>query len=224
VKFVVAKPKLGLGSSVLLGIFGLFLITRDKSVKKNPVGDTLITNEAEIIGANIGDGMGGNVFQLPNGDALKVVALDTKYGDDAINQDQADFIEMLWLKKLKRRKEGRKDKIPDDFVKIKHYNRGYAGPKLVELVNSEVVKHKLKIGDKIAYWVMEYVPVIGNGEMTSARIRGGENRIKRWMNLLGYDVFDLHQDNYGEREDGSFVAFDMWPKKMDGRPIDRRDD
>jgi len=219
VKLVAAKPKLGLGSSVLLGIFGLFLITRDKSVKNaNPA--TLMTNEAEIIGANIGDGMGGNVFQLPNGDALKVVALDTKYGDDAINQDQADFIEMLWLKKLK---DG-KDKIPDDFVKIKHYNRGYAGPKLVELVNSEVVKHKLKIGDKIAYWVMEYVPVIGNGEMTSARIRGGENRIKIWMNRLGYDVFDLHPDNYGEREDGSFVAFDMWPKKMDGRPIDRRDD
>jgi len=193
---------------------------------KPSVDDSLLLNHldslcknAEMIGDYISHGVGGSVFQLPSGDALKIVVLDKKYNGMNINQDQADFIETLWLDKSHS----------DDFVDIKYYNSGFAGPKIAELVNSESPafrKNPLKMGDKIAYWQMEYVPTIGKGNMSDLRIRSGINRLQEYGAKYGYELKDLkNENNYGQRDDGSFVAFDVWPDKVVSRPtIDSRDD
>jgi len=232
---------LGGSITVVLGIFGLFLITGAKSPNLQGQSgnslkshnsetsllpnhlDSLLKNAEMIVGDYIAHGHGGSVFRLPNGDALKVVALNKKYEGMNINQDQADFIEKIWLDKREKKP------FSNDFVEIKYYNRGYAGPKMVELVNAESPdfrKNPLLMGQKIAYWVMEYVPTIGKGEMSEARIRGGISRLQDYGAKYGYELKDLKNDrNYGQRDDGSFVAFDVWPDKVVSRPtIDSRDD
>ena len=167
--------------------------------------------EAEIIGDYLAHGVGGSVFRLPSGDVMKVVSLENDMVGEGgnINREQAHFIEDLWLKQL----EGEKSFI-SDFADIKHYHRGYAGSRMTGLVNSEspaYEKRPLKVGEQVAYWVMEYIPTIGKGDMSDARIRGGQNRVKEWGKKHGYEISDLHSSNFGERADGSFVAFDPWP-------------
>lgn len=180
----------------------------------SPYSTTEFENkEAEIIGDYLAHGVGGTTFRLPqSGDVLKIVSLENDGYDleGQPNREQAEFIEDLWKQKL----DGQ-NPFSSDFIEIKHYNRGYAGQKMVELVNSEDNYHPLKIGERIAYWVMEYVPTIGNGEMTDARIRGAKMRLEAWADQKGYTLDDMHRANYGEREDGSFVLFDGWPTKIE---------
>ncbi len=218
---------------LLLGISGIYLITKGKTVNTAPDGPESVPSnpnlillhrlkleeekQAEIIGDYLAHGIGGSVFRLPSGDAMKVVSLENDMTGEGgnLNRDQSEFIEHLWLEHLKG-----ENSLSPDFAEIKHYHRGYAGPRMTELVNGESPAYKkrpLKVGERIAYWVMEYIPTIGNGEMTEARIRGGQNRIKEWGKKHGYEIEDLHKSNYGEREDGSFVAFDPWPQKISSK-------
>ena len=206
--------------AVALGISGIYLLSKPKTAFSamspllSPYSTTEFENkEAEIIGDYLAHGVGGTTFRLPqSGDVLKIVSLENDGYDleGQPNREQAEFIEDLWMQKL----DGQ-NPFSSDFVEIKHYNRGYAGQKMVELVNSEDNYHPLKIGEKIAYWVMEYVPTIGNGEMTDARIRGAKMRLEEWADQKGYTLDDMHRANYGEREDGSFVLFDGWPTKIE---------
>lgn len=206
--------------AVALGISGIYLLSKPKTAFSamspliSPYSTTEFENkEAEIIGDYLAHGVGGTTFRLPqSGDVLKIVSLENDGYDleGQPNREQAEFIEDLWMQKL----DGQ-NPFSSDFVEIKHYNRGYAGQKMVELVNSEDNYHPLKIGEKIAYWVMEYVPTIGNGEMTDARIRGAKMRLEEWADQKGYTLDDMHPANFGEREDGSFVLFDGWPTKIE---------
>ena len=213
---------------VVLGIFGIYFVTKPKTVNKSvgpsesPDSSNLEIlyfleseeeKQAEIIGDYLAHGIGGSVFQLPSGDVMKVVSLENDMTGEGgnLNREQASFIETLWLKKL----AGERAFSPD-FAEIKHYHRGYAGPRMTSLVNSEspaYATRPLKVGERMAYWVMEYIPTIGRGEMSEARIRGGKERLQKWANKHGYSLEDLHKSNYGEREDGTFVAFDPWPVK-----------
>ncbi len=224
-------PKLGIATSVVLGFLGLFLITTDKSAVRthlpksnpdfrdlNPIPKKRNTKDAEVIGDYFNEGLGGSVFRMTSGDVLKVVSLERDaYDDDPeitgrVNRNQQEFIEDIYLQEL----EG-KDRFPNEFVDIKHYNRGFAGSALVKLVNGELprkTKHPLHVGEKIAYWVMEYVPTVGKGDMSKARIDGGKRRLLAWAKKNGYEMIDLHNENYGERKDGSFVAFDPWPQTI----------
>ena len=224
-------PKLGVATSFVLGVLGLFLITRDKIVvpaslanlnpdfqNLNPIPKKRDIRDAEVIGDYFNEGLGGSVFRMSSGDVLKVVSLERDaYDDDPevtgrVNRNQQEFIEDIYLQEL----EG-KDRFPNEFVDIKHYNRGFAGPELVKLVNEELprkTKHSIRVGEKIAYWVMEYVPTIGQGNMSKARIEGGKRRLLAWAKKNGYGMIDLHNENYGERKDGSFVAFDPWPQTL----------
>lgn len=216
--------------AVVCGVSGIYLLSKPKSaftnkfkpggkpfdqskVSLNLYSETIFENkEAEIIGDYLNHGIGGTTFRLPSGDVLKIVSLE-KDGydlDGQPNREQAEFIENLWMQKL----DGTRSFSPD-FVEIKHYNRGYAGQKMVELVNSEDNYHPLKIGEKIAYWVMEYVPTIGEGTMDDARIRGAKMRLNDWAESKGYTLDDMHKGNFGQREDGSFVLFDGWPTKIE---------
>ena len=174
-----------------------------------------LTKEAEIIGNYLDHGIGGTAFRLTDsGDVLKIVSLekDGYATGGLVNQEQADFMEYLW----ELSEEGRKPYL-DDFVQLKHFAKGTAGQKLVQLIESETSAHPLDIHEKIAYWVMEYVPTIGDGEMAKARILGGKERIQEWANTHGYKLEDLHEGNYGQREDGTFVVFDAWPTKLDSQ-------
>ena len=232
-KGVEFDPKLGVATSFGLGILGLFLITRTKNAVPPPTSElnldfrelNLIPKKrdiryAEVIGDYFNEGLGGSVFRMSSGDVLKVVSLERDaYEDDPeltgrVNRNQQEFIEDIYIQEL----EG-KDQFPAEFVDIKHYNRGFAGPTLTKLVNEELprdARHNLRVGEKIAYWVMEYVPTVGNGNMSDAKVSGGKRRLLAWAKKNGYTMIDLHKDNYGEREDGSFVAFDPWPQTIKG--------
>ena len=222
-----STSKIGAIAVASVGIFGIYLITRAKTGNTDP-DDSRTTSvvpnlsllhrlkleeekQAEIIGDYLAHGIGGSVFRLPSGDVMKIVSLENDMLGEggSLNRDQSDFIEHLWLENL----EGKKLFSPD-FAEIKHYHRGYAGPRMTELVNGEspaYEKRPLKVGEQVAYWVMEYIPTIGKGDMSEARIRQGKNRVMEWAKRHGYELADLHKSNYGERADGTFVAFDPWP-------------
>ena len=206
--------------AVALGISGIYLLSKPKTAfsAEDPLTCLYSTTEfenkeAEIIGDYLAHGVGGTTFRLPqSGDVLKIVSLENDGYDleGQPNREQAEFIEDLWRQKL----DGKRSFTPD-FVEIKHYNRGYAGQKMVELVNSEDNYHPLNIGEKIAYWVMEYVPTIGKGTMDNARIRGAKMRLNDWAKSKGYTLDDMHHAKFGQREDGAFVLVDGWPTKIE---------
>ena len=213
--------------AVACGVSGLYLFSNPKSgvLNTNVVGEkpfdqskklyseTIWENkEAEIIGNYLSHGVGGTTFLLPSGFVLKIVSLENDGYDleGKMNQEQAGFIEDLWRQKL----SGKRSFSPD-FVEIKHYNRGHAGLKMIQLVNSETKVHPLKMGEEIAYWVMEYVPTIGQGTMSDARVNGAKQRLNSWAESKGYILEDMHKENFGQREDGSFVLFDGWPTKIE---------
>ncbi len=226
-----SKQVFGTTIAVVGAFFGIYLITRDKTPIKEP-GKSLSGNleilyrikaeeekQAEYIGDYIAHGIGGSVFRLPSGDVMKIVSLENQHlphdksEGGLLNREQAQFIETLWLKQL-----AGENAFSDDFAQIKHYHRGYAGPRMTSLVNSEspaYAQKPLKVGERIAYWVMEYVPTIGRGDMSEARIRGATERLNKWAASHGYKIEDLHPSNFGERKDGTFVAFDTWPTKID---------
>ena len=224
-----STSNIGTGLVVLTGILGIWFITKVKTQENDPQDSHTPPSrnleilyflksewekQAEIIGDYLAHGIGGSVFRLPSGDVMKVVSLenDMKGEGGSLNRDQASFIETLWLKQL-----ANENAFSDDFADIKHYHRGYAGPKLTQLVNGESPAYKdrpLKVGERVAYWVMEYIPTIGRGDMSEARIRGAKDRLNTWAAKHGYKIEDLHASNFGEREDGTFVAFDPWPTKV----------
>jgi hypothetical protein len=213
------SSKISLPLISLAGILGIWLISSDKmafSHSSNLRGHSSNPEwkfQAEIIGDYFAHGVGGSVFKLPSGDVLKVVSLENDMigeGGD-LNRDQSAFIEDLWIKKMK----GQPSFIRQ-FADIKHYHRGFAGPKMARLVNTEspaYEKRPLRVGEPIAYWVMEHIPTIGEGDMSDTEIKGGTNMVKSWGKRHGYTIHDLHPSNFGERADGSFVAFDPWPTK-----------
>ena len=221
----VSPSKFGLATSFVVGISAIFLISRAKSANmtrtrcsNNIFGYSNINDfEAEIIGDYIAEGLGGKVFRLPSGDVMKIVSLEKKNKDLGHNLAQTDFIEDLWVKKLR----GQKPFSPD-FAQIKHYHRGYAGPRMTELVNGEGKSFgkDLKVGEKVAYWVMEYIPTIGRGEMSEEQIDAGKNRLAKWGEKHGYELTDLKDANFGQRNDGTFVAFDPWPHTISKEKLD----
>jgi hypothetical protein len=213
--------------AVACGVSGLYLVSNPKSgvlslskvggrsldKSKKLYSETIWENkEAEIIGDYLSHGVGGTTFRLPSGDVLKIVSLekDDMGFEGQPNREQAEFIEDLWRQQLSGKRP-----FTSDFVEIKHYNRGHAGLKMAQLVSSESNVHPLKMGEKIAYWVMEYVPTIGQGTMSDARVKGAKQRLEDWAESKGYTLDDMHEDNFGQRENGSFVLFDGWPTKIE---------
>jgi len=207
---------LALGS---IGIFGFSAFSKAKNrnmdtvVPSHPTveQETLLKN-AEIIGDYLSHGYGGTAFRLPDGNVLKIVSLEKSLPPpyNKLNTDQADFFEALHNGDLT---------FNEDMVEIKHFGKGRAWVKMVSLVNSESKspEHQLSVGEKIAYWVMEYVPTIGNGEMSPARVKGGIQSLENWGKKNGWLVQDFKDTNYGERSDGSFVMFDPWVEPLESR-------
>ena len=168
-------------------------------------------SESEIVGKYIDSGAAGSVFAINGDKVLKIVRLDKEWYGELLNQEQADFIEEIYIDKM----EG--EKIPTQIVDIKHYNKGNATFDMVELINSKLKNnegHKLKAGENIALWIMERIPTIGNGTMDWREVLQNEKILQQWGRDNGWSFKDLHDENYGQRADGSYVAFDMWPSRQ----------
>ena len=207
---------LALGS---IGILGFSAVSKAKNRNMDTAVPSHLTVEqenllknAEIIGDYLSHGYGGTAFRLPDGNVLKIVSLEKSLPPpyNKLNTDQADFFEALHNGDLT---------FNEDMVEIKHFGKGRAWVKMVSLVNSESKspEHQLSVGEKIAYWVMEYVPTIGNGEMSPARVKGGIQSLENWGKKNGWLVQDFKDTNYGERSDGSFVMFDPWVEPLESR-------
>jgi hypothetical protein len=172
-----------------------------------------LAESEEVIGKYIDAGAAGSVYALNGDKVLKIVRLNHTFGGQYINKEQADFIEDVYIRKL----DG--EPINKHFVDIQHYNRGTATEELTEIVNEKAKKKhsQLKKGEPIAIWVMERLPVIGDrtdeGGRTIPHYKE-KGELKEWAKSIGYDIHDLHDANYGSRKDGTWVAFDPWPKRM----------
>jgi len=168
--------------------------------------------EAEVIGEYIDAGAGGSVYALNGDKVLKIVRLNHKFDNQDINKDQAEFIEDVYIDKMKEGKP-----INKHFVDIYHYNRGDATKELTEIVNKKAQKEhsKLKRGEPIALWIMEKLPNVGDkyGQEWRDEKQNGMIELMNWARSKGYRITDLHDENYGSRKDGTWVAFDPWPKK-----------
>ncbi len=161
--------------------------------------------ESEVIGDYIDAGAAGSVYALNGDKILKIVRLNHTFNDQDINKDQAEFIEDVYL----RKKGG--ETISPHFVNLYHYNRGDATKQLTEIINEKAEQSHsiLKEGEPIALWIMERLPYVGK----ASNVFEGKLALKEWAKSIGYDMYDLHDGNYGSREDGTFVAFDPWPSK-----------
>lgn len=169
--------------------------------------------EAEVIGEYIDAGAAGSVYALNGDKVLKIVRLDHKFNGQDINKDQAEFIEDIYLDKMKNN-----EPINKHFVDIYHYNRGDATEELTEIVNKKAQKQHSKIreGEPIALWIMERLPNVGDkGSSTKwyNEKQSGMADLRNWAGSKGYRIHDLHEGNYGSRKDGTWVAFDPWPMK-----------
>ena len=168
--------------------------------------------EAEVIGEYIDAGAAGSVYALNGDKVLKIVRLNHKFHDEDINKDQAEFIEDVYLDKMKEGKP-----INEHFVDIYHYNRGDATKELTEIVNKKAQKahSKIKTGEPIALWIMERLPNVGDeyGRKWDDAKQQGMMELRSWARSKGYEINDLHSGNYGSRNDGTWVAFDPWPKR-----------
>ena len=169
--------------------------------------------ESEIVGNYIKSGAGGSVFAINKDKVLKIVRLDKTHHGEPINDDQSEFMEEVYLDKLKGIES------PSEMVDIKHYNKGTATEEMVEIINAKVGflgerSIQIKKGEPIALWIMEYVPTIGDGTLTIEEKMQGEENLEEWGEEKGWMFKDLHDENYGQRADGTYVAFDMWPEKQ----------
>ena len=205
-----------------IGILGFLADYNNKSVSSsgqtrmlpqtNDAEQEALLKNAEIIGDYLSHGFGGTTFRLPDGNVLKIVSLEKTLPPpyNQLNTNQADFFEAINNGDMT---------FSEEMVDIKRFGKGRAWVKMVQLVNSESKspKHHLSVGEKVAYWVMEYVPTIGRGEMTDAKIQGGENRLQEWGKKNGWALQDFKDSNYGERRDGSYVMFDPWVELLESR-------
>ncbi len=207
---------LALGS---IGVLGFSAVSKAKnrnmdifSNRHPTVEQENLLKNAEIIGDYLAHGYGGTAFRLPDGNVLKIVSLEKSLPPpyNKLNTDQADFFEALHNGDLS---------FTEEIVDVKHFGKGRAWVKMVGLVNSESQspEHQLSVGEKIAYWVMEYVPTIGKGEMSPARIKGGTETLEQWGRENGWAVQDFKESNYGQRSDGSFVMFDPWVEPLESQ-------
>ena len=169
--------------------------------------------ESEIIGKYLDSGMAGAVFAVNGDKVLKIVRLNHEFYGQKINENQSDFIEDIYIDKLKG------ETIPSQIVDIQHYNKGKATEEMTDLINSKIKgksspQHKLKTGENIALWIMERIPTIGQGTMGDDEVFEEELKLHKWGSDNGWRFTDLHNQNYGQRADGSYVAFDMWPHQQ----------
>ena len=139
---------------------------------------------------------------------VKIVNLDAEDDENLINQEQALFIDEVF-------KVGNNGSLPTiiyfkefeltEMIK-KHISNVILrndAPRALQVLNME-------IGDLMAVWIMEKLEHIGE----DADLTNEENAIKVGQaaaNIFedyGYIVEDLHNQNYGQTNDGRFVILD----------------
>jgi hypothetical protein len=183
--------------------------------------------KAEIIGEELGEGVFGRTFTLPDGNVLKIVNLDSEQPwVNKSNRAQANFVRDYLMKT----RSGEWKESPF-LPKIYHYNEGTASPKMVSLMKQEGVSKKNPLDNQqVAFWVMEKIPyiaeesskwkegrvnpsdILGKYATWEEHLRGG---LEKWLKEQGMDSLepdDIHEGNYGFREpsmDSFPVYFDM---------------
>ena len=155
----------------------------------------------------------GVIFEekgFPNG-LVKVINQDAEDDENLVNMYQSEFFEMVWQKKKFR-----------GLPKLNYFWEGECENVVKNHLTHTILKSKsqaevnilgLSEGDLMSIWIMEKLDKIGtdHSKPLSYTVEGvAEAAVSIWEDY-GVIVEDLHEGNYGQRADGTFVIFDPMP-------------
>lgn len=142
---------------------------------------------------------------------VKVINQDAEDDENLLNDQQSQFFKKIWIAQNFR-----------GVPKLKYFWEGEARDVVIKHLTHTILKSKsqkevnilgLDEGDMISIWIMERLNKVGTDHTKplSYTVKGvAEAAVAIWEDY-GVIVEDLHEGNYGQREDGSFVIFDPNP-------------
>jgi hypothetical protein len=145
---------------------------------------------------------------------VKVVNQDAEDDENLLNMYQSQFFEKVW-------KEQKFRGLP----KLKYFWDGECEDIVINHLTHTILKSKsqaevnildLDEGDLMSIWIMERLDRIGtdHSKPLSYTVEGvAEAAVNIWEDY-GVIMEDLHEGNYGQRDDDSFVIFDPMPMNL----------
>ena len=142
---------------------------------------------------------------------VKVINQDAEDDENLMNMYQSQFFERVWEEQKFR-----------GLPKLKYFWEGECENVVKNHLTHTILKSKsqtevnvldLDEGDLISIWIMERLDKIGtdHSKPLSYTVEGvAEAALNIWEDY-GVIVEDLHEGNYGQRDDGTFVIFDPVP-------------
>ena len=142
---------------------------------------------------------------------VKVINQDAEDDENLLNMYQSQFFERVW-------KEQKFRGLP----KLKYFWEGESVNIVIKHLTHIILKSKsqaevnildLDEGDLMSIWIMERLDKIGTDHLKplSYTVEGvAEAAVNIWEDY-GVIIEDLHEGNYGQRDDGTFVIFDPMP-------------
>ena len=142
---------------------------------------------------------------------VKVINQDAEDDINLLNMYQSQFFERVW-------KEQKFRGLP----KLKYFWEGESVNIVIKHLTHIILKSKsqaevnildLDEGDLMSIWIMERLDNIGTDHLKplSYTVEGvAEAAVNIWEDY-GVIIEDLHEGNYGQRDDGTFVIFDPMP-------------
>jgi len=144
---------------------------------------------------------------------VKVINQDAEDDENLLNMYQSQFFERVWEEQKFR-----------GLPKLKYFWEGECETVVKNHLTHTILKSKsqtqvnildLDEGDLISIWIMERLDKIGtdHSKPLSYTVEGvAEAALNIWEDY-GVIIEDLHEGNYGQRDDGSFVIFDPMPMR-----------
>ena len=151
---------------------------------------------------------------------VKVINQDAEDDENLLNMYQSQFFERVW-------KEQKFRGLP----KLKYFWDGECEDIVINHLTHTILKSKsqaevnildLDEGDLMSIWIMERLDKIGtdHSKPLSYTVEGvAEAALNIWEDY-GVIMEDLHEGNYGQRDDGSFVIFDPMPMMRNNEVFD----
>ena len=142
---------------------------------------------------------------------IKIVNQDAEDDVNLMNMEQTDFFQTVFRAKkyvgvppLKFFWRGQVDEMVKNH--LQHIILSTGGDKKYEALEGLALNR----GDEIGVWIMERLASVGTNhhQPLAFTLKGVAEAAADIYTEYGYIVEDLHDSNYGQRENGEFVIFD----------------